>query len=233
MKLTIKVLFLLIITIQLINLLFCLNKTNEKLKLSTNKSLNIQIPISTISRTHHYEQAEEAAPGSIVGRVVPIPLNKPNLVSANNWTIPFPIVRPTSNIVPISQEINEVNPLIMRQGVNNYQQNTYSGPPGSQARIPIQSVITMQSPMPIAIPQISRSNILDGGVRPTFVNILKPLPTVQRIGLNNLNLGSEFINGNENLNGIESIEDFKISSKSIIYLLIYLNIYLSHLSLLY
>jgi hypothetical protein len=215
MKFAIKFLSLLILTIQLINLSCCLKNSNEKL--SNNKSLNNQVPISALTRTHHYEQAEEAAPGSIVGRVLPVPRNNPALVSSNNWTIPFPMERPNTNIIPINSGpgISQVNPIPMRQAVLNYPQTPFSAPPGSQLRIPMQPSMPME--MPIPMQAAPRPNIL-GGVPPTLVNIARPLPLVQRIGLNGFNAGSEFINSNsnfnnDNLNGMESIDDIKITSK--------------------
>ena len=83
-----------------------------------------------------------------------------------------------------------------------------SAPPGSPARM-----ARLPSETMIPINAGSRPHIL-GGVPPTPVSILKPLPSVPG---NAINVGSEFINSNTdfsngNLNGMESIDDIRISS---------------------
>jgi len=95
------------------------NKSSiENSNSSLTKEKTEQILVNSV-RTHHYVEAEEAPPGSIASRVIPnqpfivhrpvqlqvapavpaimnvaLPRPVPRLVTANEWSIPFPVVRP-------------------------------------------------------------------------------------------------------------------------------------------
>jgi len=175
--------------------------SNNLLKTITN-STNSQVVVNTI-RTHHYEEAEEAPPGSIMFRgpiatskqIITTPpaavmpsivkvsnplLNQSRIVTSNEWKIPFPVIKPGQN-----------------PEVNVFMNKPYLGsPPGSIGisrpletinfpRIPNGPVsisplniggIT-SSPVPIiksAYSPVPIAPVNIGGVPPTSVPILKP-----------------------------------------------------------
>lgn len=190
------------------NALNTLEKTDNKSTAKNTKSNNKnekseQILVNTV-RTHHYEEADEAPPGSIASRVIPNPSvvikspvqaaipamvkvaqpsPVPRLVTANEWKIPFPVVKPVpNNSVMINRPVLGPPPQALNIGFGN----------------PAVKVVNM------------------GGVPPRPVPILKPGVTrVVQFPMT----GSSF---NTNFEGnIDSIDDLKISS-------IFFNIYFKY-----
>lgn len=123
MKLIIKNLLVILLIINLSSLILSkesisntLNSEEKSSKKSTKASSEKtdQVIVNTV-RTHQYVEADEAPPGSIASRVIPnpsfavrapvaaavpaivkvaAPSPAPRLVTANEWKIPFPVVRP-------------------------------------------------------------------------------------------------------------------------------------------
>jgi hypothetical protein len=176
------------------------NKSNiENSNSSITKEKTEQVLVNSV-RTHHYEEAEEAPPGSIASRVIPnqpviihrpiqlqvapvfpaiinvaLPRPVPRLITANEWSIPFPVVRP----VPVA-------PIIINRPL-------LGSPPG---------------PVNIGFANSPGVKVINvSGVPPMPVTILKPGVTrVMHFPVT----GSSF---NTNFEGnIDSFDDLKISS---------------------
>ncbi len=176
--------------------------TKEKLKNSSSSTKKTEQVIVNTVRTHHYEEADEAPPGSIASRVIPnksfalrtpvaaavptlvrvaAPNPVPRLVSANEWSIPFPVVRPGQVAPPVTLN----RPPVL------------GSPPGA---FRVGGGVHMAAPVRMV-------NV--GGVPPMPVPILKP--GITRV-VQFPQTGSSF---NTNYEGnIDSIDDLKISSKN-------------------
>jgi len=203
--------------------------TKEKLKNSSSSTKKTEQVIVNTVRTHHYEEADEAPPGSIASRVIPnksfalrtpvaaavptlvrvaAPNPVPRLVSANEWSIPFPVVRPGQVAPPVT--LNRPPVLGSPPGAFRVGGGVHMAAPLTLNRPPVlgspPGAFRVGGGVHMAAP-VRMVNV--GGVPPMPVPILKP--GITRV-VQFPQTGSSF---NTNYEGnIDSIDDLKISSKN-------------------